>query len=509
MDEIEIEFGRGSGGFWQRLGRPAGLVAQTRWLFLMATIAGWAIEVPTEFVHAHLATAVLAAMSDAVLLATWLRMYRTGQALLVFDLAYACALTGFALTAPAPALIFGFAFASLFLRSVFGSTRRVILFSALSATAGITAGLMWGLFPGHSDTPQLASMIIPLPVFFLLTGIFRYQALSLFAREQSMGRDDALSELGSRLLGVTDREEIYRYSHATLAAICEITPGLCVLVAFWDGTAMQVVSHAGSFPQPPATVTFRATPAAVPAHRFTVLRHCTELSAAAGFIADWVAVPLPEQADGWLLIGAPQRISSDVVVASRSLTNQVALAVRNSDYHHALDTQANTDSLTGLMNRAAFSTAVELGLVTQPDRVTLLYIDLDDFKNVNDGLGHAAGDELLRHVADRMREAVRAGDYCARIGGDEFAVLLQDSRDDGVAYAPDVIAQRLIDLISAPIVLGSSVVQVGASVGVAHSLPGIPMEQLLQRADVAMYAAKTAGKNRFQVFEPSLLRTGP
>ena len=133
-------------------------------------------------------------------------------------------------------------------------------------------------------------------------------------------------------------------------------------------------------------------------------------------------------------------------------------------------------------------------------------LDLDDFKIVNDGLGHSAGDELLRHVARRLRSAVREQDLCAQLGGDEFAVLLTGPEQDALA-----IAQRLVDLVAAPVSLRGQVTHVGVSVGVAHPAPGATADELAQHADVAMYAAKAKGKNRVQVFNPTLLQedTGP
>jgi diguanylate cyclase (GGDEF)-like protein len=177
------------------------------------------------------------------------------------------------------------------------------------------------------------------------------------------------------------------------------------------------------------------------------------------------------------------------------------LALRTSEAHHELTTQANVDALTGLANRPAFTAALQLAIADQDRHVALLFLDLDDFKVVNDGLGHAAGDELLQIVASRLRRAVRPEDLCARLGGDEFAVLLPDA-DDVAA----TIAQRLVEHVARPVSLKGRVAQVGASVGLAFASPGTSAEELVQHADIAMYAAKAKGKNRVQDFDPSLLR---
>jgi diguanylate cyclase (GGDEF)-like protein len=175
--------------------------------------------------------------------------------------------------------------------------------------------------------------------------------------------------------------------------------------------------------------------------------------------------------------------------------------MRSSQAHRDLEVQALTDALTGLANRAAFTAALDEAVREGTGRAWLLFLDLDDFKVVNDGLGHTAGDELLRHAAARMLGAVRDGDLCARLGGDEFAVLLSDAGEDVARH----IAQRLVELLSAPVTLEGRLTQVGASVGLAWLEPGATGTEVVQQADIAMYAAKAGGKNRVQGFSPTLL----
>jgi diguanylate cyclase (GGDEF)-like protein len=155
------------------------------------------------------------------------------------------------------------------------------------------------------------------------------------------------------------------------------------------------------------------------------------------------------------------------------------------------------DSLTGLANRTLFYDRVGHAVLRQ-DRagtpVGLLYIDLDGFKAVNDGLGHAAGDELLKEVAERLTACLRSSDTVARLGGDEFAVLA-----DPVHEVDDImiVANRIVATIGQAFPLSSGVARIGASVGVATRTPGDgDLDDFLQRADSAMYAAKAAGKGR-------------
>jgi diguanylate cyclase (GGDEF)-like protein/PAS domain S-box-containing protein len=165
--------------------------------------------------------------------------------------------------------------------------------------------------------------------------------------------------------------------------------------------------------------------------------------------------------------------------------------------------QAFHDALTGLPNRALFADRLEHALERvsrSQETVAILLVDLDDFKTVNDSLGHDVGDDLLREVGDRVRGALRQGDTAARLGGDEFAVLLEDT-DPASATAT---GQRLLDRLRAQFRVGPHLLTVGASVGVAIADRGATVSDLLRDADLAMYGAKAAGKGGVVVFEPGM-----
>ena len=132
----------------------------------------------------------------------------------------------------------------------------------------------------------------------------------------------------------------------------------------------------------------------------------------------------------------------------------------------------------------------------------VLFLDLDNFKDVNDALGHPAGDRLLTAVAERVQSCVRTGDMAARLGGDEFAILLLDEPELGSAVT---VATRLIAAFAVTFPIHGQDLKVSASIGIAASLaPGDQADDLLRNADVAMYTAKQAGKNRFAVFDPTM-----
>jgi diguanylate cyclase (GGDEF)-like protein len=176
-----------------------------------------------------------------------------------------------------------------------------------------------------------------------------------------------------------------------------------------------------------------------------------------------------------------------------------------SELKEELRHQAYHDALTGLANRALFAQLVAQRLAApSPEGLVpvVLFLDLDDFKLVNDSLGHATGDAVLVSVGNRIRESVRTNDVAARLGGDEFAVLLWDEAN---MLASMRIANRLTASFGPGVELGGHAVMVRASIGVAAGHPGIETAgELLRNADVAMYSAKARGKGRVVVFETSM-----
>jgi diguanylate cyclase (GGDEF)-like protein/PAS domain S-box-containing protein len=225
---------------------------------------------------------------------------------------------------------------------------------------------------------------------------------------------------------------------------------------------------------------------------------------AEGIVRSEISLPLLEHAEllGVLNVEAA-RPALDVHDLSlvQAVADRVAGALALNRRLVQLETQAFHDALTGLANRALFADRTEHALKRHSRMardVAVVFLDLDDFKKVNDGLGHAAGDELLRRVAERLQGAIRAGDTVARLGGDEFAVLLES------VHGPDdamMVADRLLDSLSTPFTIGREVV-VSASAGVA--LTETTATELLRDADVAMYRAKHAGKSRCVLFEPTM-----
>ncbi|MBW3562177.1 MAG: EAL domain-containing protein [Actinobacteria bacterium] len=170
-----------------------------------------------------------------------------------------------------------------------------------------------------------------------------------------------------------------------------------------------------------------------------------------------------------------------------------------------LEYRAFHDELTRLANRALFTDRVEHAVARVVDRraepIAVLFLDLDGFKNVNDRLGHATGDELLVQVADRLRTCLRDADTAARLGGDEFAVLLEDMADES---GPARVAERILKTLRQPFDVAGTEVTIDASIGIAAATGGETAEDVLRNADIAMYTAKGSGKGRYDIFEPRM-----
>jgi diguanylate cyclase (GGDEF)-like protein len=208
------------------------------------------------------------------------------------------------------------------------------------------------------------------------------------------------------------------------------------------------------------------------------------------------------------------RFGDDDLRLFETLANQAAVALENGQLEQSLAElsrlkeqlrhQAYHDPLTGLANRTLFGEQVDLRLAE--DRggslPVVLFLDLDDFKVVNDSLGHAAGDRLLIAVAERLRGCIRGEDMAARLGGDEFAVLLEDEPSLGRAMT---VANRIVDALRVSFPIQGQEITIGASIGIAAGRADIKRaDDLLRNADVAMYTAKGDGRSKVAVFEPTI-----
>jgi diguanylate cyclase (GGDEF)-like protein len=494
---------------WKGPPRAADMVEATRWLFALLTLVSLPLALLAPLTTAN-HTLLLVALASAVVLGlTWSAGYLHNSAPLKMDVINAVAILAFALACPEPGATFGFVFSALWFRSLYGSTRQAVLRCCLYVGALSATLPLWPYVPGHTGGTQIGPLAGAFPTMFLTVIVGRHLAVSLQAREQAARRDVVHASAGSQLMGVTDAAEIGRIAWMAVAGICAATPGLRALKVVRDGAALRVDG---------ATCGFGDLPATLPATALLVrggaggggraTAPCpTELDAAAGTPCVWACVPMPEvhnqNGGAWLLLGSPRKVPTEAIAAIGTLASQVTLALTNGEALQKVTLQATLDSLTGLVNRASFNAGLSAALDDKSSRsTTVLFVDLDDFKHVNDVFGHGAGDDLLQEVAARLCQATRTEDLCARLGGDEFAVLLRGTS----AVAAAEVAQRIVHAIAALAHIGGGVAQVSASVGVATATSKTDLEQLLHHADVAMYAAKAKGKARIQVFEPGLLQ---
>jgi diguanylate cyclase (GGDEF)-like protein/PAS domain S-box-containing protein len=203
----------------------------------------------------------------------------------------------------------------------------------------------------------------------------------------------------------------------------------------------------------------------------------------------------------WVRVALTNRLDDPAVggiVANVSDINEARA------YHEQLSHQASHDSLTDLANRTLLGDQLRDALVRSAgQRVSLALIDLDDFKAVNDTMGHPAGDELLIAVAERLRRGVRPEDLVARLGGDEFAILFADISP----RTSEQLADRVLTLLGEPLSVDGRELFVQASIGIADAAPGDDVERLMRHADIAMYEAKAAGKGRIARYHGDMAPT--
>jgi len=263
------------------------------------------------------------------------------------------------------------------------------------------------------------------------------------------------------------------------------------------------------FVSPSASRVFGYEPSALVGRSIDTLLHPADGDRATSLFAEVIAGPgvigpvewrFRQPDGGWLhaeilatnLLGDPT--VRGIVLNTRDVSERKRL-------EEQLTHQAFHDPLTGLANRALFRDRVSHALALaqrQGHPITVLFLDLDDFKRVNDSLGHAEGDRLLIAAAERFLSCARAADTVARLGGDEFAILIEHvAGSDGRAE----LLQRLEEAMTYPFPLGGNQLQVSASIGVAVAAPGETADDLLRNADVAMYAAKRRGKGRSETYE--------
>ncbi len=401
-----------------------------------------------------------------------------------------------------------------------GEILRAYLFQVVATTTNASLGIVALLV--FTTRPVLAIALVP-PIILVLAGQlaagesqrradrneFLYRTTEILHSSQQLGE-----RAGELLNGVT---KMFGVARAELVVIPEVRGPAVRFVSTGDDEHAALLTSELTFAEQEVLNELRTTAilSGAVARDQSLGLALAERSASAGTIVVLRGLEGPQ---GMLLLLDPIRDNVKLGVHEQSLLTTVAglisVALENGQLAEAIKAmsvekaelarRAFYDPLTQIANRSLFIETVtkSLGQLAETQRpIAVMFIDLDGFKEINDTFGHAVGDRVLSAVAARLRVQVRKLDLAARIGGDEFGMLL-----DGMRHKSDasVVADRIIETLHRPIPIGDAMVTIGASVGVAvvdDPADAPEPEELMRRADMAMYLAKRQGKNRFVVFD--------
>jgi diguanylate cyclase (GGDEF)-like protein/PAS domain S-box-containing protein len=325
-----------------------------------------------------------------------------------------------------------------------------------------------------------------------------------------LDRDDEYAELAATFNAMADAVDAQQrqlkeqlYGTARLAAIVEssdqailgFTPDL--VITSWNPGAVRLYGYTAE------EAVGRTVSLLLPPHRVSGSSILHQVAAGERFSGYETEA---RTKDGRIIpvsVAASPIVDADgTVVGISSIAEDIS---KRKALEERLHHQAFHDPLTNLANRALLKDRLEHALARQARSGGLLgvvLLDLDDFKSINDSLGHRAGDELLVSVADRLRRCIREADTLARLGGDEFAILLEDLQDPQEAVA---VAERIIEELSSRFAYEGRDFPVSASVGISLAEAGLAtLDDVIRDADVAMYLTKSTGKGAFTVFEPGM-----
>ncbi|MES3035993.1 MAG: EAL domain-containing protein [Gemmatimonadota bacterium] len=364
--------------------------------------------------------------------------------------------------------------------------------------------------PGRSGSDTLRNSVVP------FVAVFAGSALLLEAAVRGGQRE--LTTLITMMLGIT----VFVIARQAIVVREDALQSTRQARADSETRFQSLVQHSADlitiiggtdtirYASPAITRVFGYHPDAVEGHPLRELVHPDDVVPMLAFMLDATREGATATSSQWRLRNADGTWSKVENVAVNLLDDPtvagVVLTTRDITHRMALEEQllhrAFHDELTGLANRALFTNRVEQALLRaarNAERTAVLFLDLDDFKQVNDSLGHAAGDALLTQGADRLRACLRAGDTAARLGGDEFAVLLEGCVDNGEEAMH--VAERIASAFARSFAIEDREAFASASIGVAITDGTENGEELLRNADLAMYLAKKRGKARVERFQ--------
>jgi diguanylate cyclase (GGDEF)-like protein len=406
-------------------------------------------------------------------------------------------------------MVFGVYFFALNFRSLYGSRRTVALRTALYAASLTSAALV------TAGPAGLPTVLGALPGMVCLAVLSHLLASGATRHDEALDRERVLTDAGTRLQSASDRAATYEIAVTVAMDLLRGMPGVRASVVVNDAEgAVRVVAAAGDRAEalrgrtmhladlPGDLQAALADQRSVYAERIDRdERFHLPPDVKTGAV---LLMPLAVNHElfGLMSVGSDRPIPADVHRSLETLATQVALRLENTTLTEQLTEMAFRDSLTGLANRALVRDTIARALSRSHRNgrpFGLLLLDLDGFKQINDSLGHEAGDDVLVAAAARLGECLRLEETAGRLGGDEFAVIVEDLADAGGAI---VVAERIIEALGRPISVSGHRVQVRTSIGIALSNAEVnDPGDMLRNADVAMYRAKRRGTGSYELYE--------
>jgi len=406
----------------------------------------------------------------------------------------------------------------LFHQALFRSFRSLTTVTVFALAAlVISVQLAISLIPLF--TWDIYEVVLQIPAV-LLVGVIHVLGVSIGRHQRAALREQALAATGSDLVAAPTREDVYAVALAGARALTEPHAQAEVTLSIGTREQMRIVATYARTGADFSGLTFNLTRSAALLELYAE-RRVFELTSdqTLDFMSQICAMPrrpdfiwtdtllvaplmVHHELRGALTVITSQQLPDECKDGLATLATEIALALETVDLNERLSHQAFHDPLTGLANRRLLAERAREAFHTSGDQLALLVLDLDSFKLVNDSLGHAAGDQMLVDIAERLTASLPPAHCAARLGGDEFAVLIEGLTQPEQEAA--AVAEQVLAALRQPLMLQGNAITPEASIGIVAGQACGGFEALLADADLAMYAAKRSGKGRYVIFEPAL-----
>ena len=484
-------------------------LAATRRVMLLLAVASTVVALAQALTGATPVSAPVLVVAAVLLVGSVLHTFRTRRQGPGAELVALVATGAIAYATDPSASVVAVAIALMWFCALFGTRRASLARPLLYAAVLVVAATLPSVAPGLGTDHPIGSatrLAWSVPVIVLTAVVARLVSEGVHAGSMSARLGGIQVRLANRLLGRTDYAELVRAAWQAQGELCEVFPELRLAHLVERTDSLEVRRSTGPFARTPDSV---PRPPGGPRPGRTRFGRSADpttaaLDDAAGAPCEWLWIKtrgrFGDDSRRWIVLGAPGSLPAPASAALELQMDEVNQALHYHVVHEQLAAQAYQDQLTGLHNRASFLAELTTALGPDDEALSVLFIDLDGFKEINDLFGHRAGDRLLTEAARRLREATGPGAVCARIGGDEFGVLLRGT-DDADATATARAIARTLAATTHP---DGSPAHIGACIGIANANGCRDASELLHRADIAMYASKATGKGRISTYAPSL-----